>query len=219
MRFSSVEKKAIMGATGLILLGFVVVHLLDNLTIFLGRNAINAFAAALHRFEGLLWTVRSLLIAAVIIHIVLAIQLSRENRAARPVGYAVNRSRHTTYAARTMAISGAALFIYILYHLAHFTFHLTHPSFSYIKDELGRPDVYAMVVVSFQDRYLAAGYVFAMFLLSWHLSHGISSFLQSLGVNDDWWLPRLEVMGRLLAVLLCTGYISIPFAVLWGILR
>ena len=149
----------------------------------------------------------------------MAVFLTHENYAARPIGYAVKRSLSTTYAARTMMVSGILLMVYLVYHLLHFTFGVTHPSLAHLTDSLGRHDVYAMVVQSFRDPYLAVGYVAAMVVLCAHLSHGVGSFLQSLGLNDEYWLPRLERFGRLLGFALAVGYSIIPLSILFGFIR
>ncbi len=214
---SSIGKKAVMGLTGLLLVGFVILHLSGNLLIYLGPEALNAYAKKLRDLGPLLWLVRLVLLTAVVVHIWLSIVLTRENRAARPIGYAMQRSARTTYAARTMMLSGLLLFAFIVYHLLHFTFRVTHPQLLHLTDALGRDDVYAMVVLSFQDPVLVAGYVIAMALLCMHLSHGIASFVQSLGLNDERFLPVLERISRLTAAALFVGYSSIPLAVWLGI--
>ncbi len=208
-----------MAITGLVLVGFVVMHLLGNLLIFRGPEALNAYAAKLRHLGGVLWIARLILLAAVAVHIVMAIVLTRENRSARPIAYAVKRTVETTYAARTMIVSGVALTVFIFYHLLHFTFRVTHPDISHLSDPLGRHDVYAMVVRSFHDPFLALGYVASMLLLCAHLSHGVGSFLQSLGLNNKRWLAVVTRAGWMLAVLLCAGYASIPAAILLGWVR
>lgn len=208
-----------MAVTGLALVGFVIMHLLGNLLIFRGPDALNAYAAKLLHLGALLWVARLILLAAVVVHIVMAIILTRENRSARPVAYAAQQAAHTTYAARTMMVSGVLLTVFIAYHLLHFTFRVTHPDISRLTDALGRHDVYSMVVGSFHNPLLALGYVASMALLCAHLSHGAGSFLQSLGLNNERWLPIIERAGRAFAVLLFAGYASIPTAVLLGWIR
>ncbi len=219
MRFSSIEKKALMAATGLVLIGFVIGHLAGNLLIFFGPSAINGYARHLEEWWFFAWTVRSILIAAFLLHVLMAVWLSLDNRAARPVGYAMKQSLRTTYAARTMMVSGVLLTVFIAYHLLHFTFRVTHPAISHLTDAEGRRNVYAMVVLSFQDPYLVIGYVASMGLLCAHLSHGLGSFLQSLGLNNERLLPVLTRTGRLLAWALFIGYAAIPTSILLGWLK
>lgn len=216
---SSVGRKAIVGITGLLLIGFVLAHLLGNLTIFLGPDALNAYAEKLRHLGPLLWVARIGLLVVAIVHVVFAIKLSIENRAARgPVGYAQQRSLGTSAAAKTMALSGILLLTFIVYHLAHFTFGLTHPAIAHLKDPLQRHDVYTMVVLGFQQTPVAIGYVIAMFFLSRHLSHGIQSMFQSIGLNDERHGPLLEQAGRVIAGVIFIGYSAIPMAVICGFL-
>ena len=215
----SIDKKVVMAVTGLMLLGFVIMHLLGNLLIYRGPDALNGYAAKLRHMGSVLWMVRLTLLTAVIVHIAMAIILTRENRSARPIAYTVKRSAQTTYAARTMMVSGVLLSAFIVYHLLHFTFGVTHPGISHLTDALGRHDVYAMVVGSFHDPYLVLGYGVSMALLCAHLSHGIGSFLQSLGLNDERWLPVVTCAGWILSALLFVGYASIPTSILLGWVR
>jgi len=213
---SSIGKKALMALSGLILLGFVIMHLLGNLLIFLGPNALNAYAVKLRHFGPWLWVARSLLLAAVVIHSITSIQLARENRAARPVRYRVYRPAVSGYAARTMMLSGVLVLAYIIYHLLHFTFRVTNPEISHGVDALGRRDVYSMVVLSFQQPLIFAIYVLGVGLLCLHLSHGIGSTCQSLGINRERTIARANQLGQAIALLLFLGYVSIPLAVLMG---
>ena len=218
LRFS-VGKKAAMALTGLVLLGFVIVHLAGNLLVFAGPEALNAYAAKLRHLGALLWAARLVLAAAVVIHIWLSVVLSRENRAARPIGYARQQLARTTLGARTMMLSGILLLVFLIYHLLHFTFRVTHPDISHLTDALGRHDVYSMVVLSFQDPLLVAAYVVAMALLCLHLSHGIASWCQSLGLNNERTLPLTERAGRLMAWAIFLGYSSIPVSIYAGFVK
>ena len=208
-----------MGATGLVLVGFVIMHLLGNLMIYFGPEALNAYAAKLRHLGVVLWIARLVLAAAVIIHIWLSMILARENRAARPIGYAMQRSARTTFGARTMMLSGLLLLAFIVYHLLHFTFRVTHPDISHLTDALGRHDVYAMVMLSFQDPLLVVAYVAAMALLCLHLGHGIASWCQSLGLNNERTLPLTERAGRLIAWAIFLGYSSIPVSICAGLIN
>ena len=214
---SSIGKKAVMGLTGLILLGFFIMHLAGNLLVYLGPEALNAYAKKLRDMGPLLWVARATLLAAVLVHAWLAIVLTRENRAARPIRCAVSRAAHTTAAARTMMVSGLLLTAFIVYHLLHFTFRITHPEIAHRVDALGRHDVFAMVVFSFQDPVLVLAYVVAMALLCLHLSHGVASWCQSLGLNNERALPLLERLGRLIAWAIFLGYSSIPVSIYMGL--
>ena len=206
----------VVAVTGLLLIGFVIMHLLGNLLVFGGPDAINAYAHKMRTVGPLLWVVRAGLLAVALLHIVTSIQLAIENRRARPIGYRVSRAAETTLSARTMALTGMLLLAYLVYHLLHFTFRVTHPGLSHLTDGRGRHDVYAMVVLSFRDPLLSLVYIAAMALLCSHLSHGASSFLQTLGLATDRTLPRIRQAARLLAFGIFVGYSLIPAAALLG---
>jgi succinate dehydrogenase / fumarate reductase cytochrome b subunit len=202
----------VVAVTGLLLVGFVVMHLAGNLLIFRGPDALNAYAYKMRALGPLLWVVRAGLLSIALLHVVTAIQLAMENRRARPVGYRIARADETTLAARTMALSGLLLLAYLAYHLLHFTVRVTHPDISHLMDGHGRHDVYAMVVLSFRDPLLSLGYIGAMGLLCSHLSHGAASFLQTLGLTTDRTLPIIRRASRLFAAALFVGYSLIPAA-------
>ena len=195
----------IVAVTGIILILFVVGHLLGYLQIFLGPEWINDYAQHLRDLGPLLWAIRLFLFAAVVVHIYATIQLAIENRRARPERYVDREYVKATFASR---------------HIAHFTVRVTDPRFVLLKaDPLGHYDVYSMMVYGFQNYYVSAFYVIGLFLLALHLSHGSSSFFQSLGFNDKKLTPRLALGGRIFAWLLFLGYTSIPVAILLGVVR
>lgn len=211
---SSVGKKAVMAVTGLLLLGFVIGHLAGNLLIFAGPDAFNAYAYKLKSLGPLLWVARISLLVIVLAHIVSSVMLTLENREARPVGYFRTTHVESTYASRTMMISGILIFAYIVYHLLHFTVRITNPDISYLITDSGHHDVYSMVVLSFSQWPISGVYLIAMFLLCSHLSHGISSAFQSLGLNDERTIPVSKWIGLVIAAAIFIGYVSIPLAVL-----
>lgn len=216
---SSVGKKFLMAFSGFILVGFIMGHLLGNLFVFGGRFALNEYAQHLRDLGPLLWVARIVLLAAVGTHIVTAIQLTRENRAARPEAYAAFKPVQTTYAARTMMMSGLIVLAFIIYHLMHFTFRVTNPDISHGMDAHGHHDVFLMVVKSFQNPWIVLAYVVAQVLLASHLSHGLSSLPQSLGFLNENQRCKLKCAGRAFAVLLFSGYISIPVSIFFGWVR
>ena len=213
---SSIGKKVLMAASGLLLIGFVIMHLLGNLLIYGGQDAINAYAKKLRDLGPTLWVARVGLLLAVVVHIVTSIQLSIENQRARPVQYKTKRSAETTLAARTMMLSGVLVLAYLVYHLLHFTFHTAHPALTRVTDDTGHISVYAMVILSFREWPIVLAYIAGMAFVCLHLSHGIASSFQTLGLNNERTLPILTHLGRLLAFLLFIGYVSIPIAVLLG---
>ncbi len=218
-KMPSITKKAVMAVTGLFLLGFVLAHLAGNLLIFGGQDLFNSYARHLEELGPLLWAARIGLLVLVMLHILTAVQVTMENRKARPVAYQRKQAIQTTYAARTMMFSGIIILAYLIYHLLHFTFRVTHPDISHGMDAQGRRDVYTMVVLSFRDPLLSSFYVFSMALLSMHLSHGFKSLFQSLGWNHEKLEPKLAKISCGLALLIFAGYSAIPLAVLFGIVK
>lgn len=210
----------IVAITGIILIFFVIGHLLGNLQIFLGPDWINGYSQHLRDLGPLLWAVRLFLLAAVIVHIWVTIQLAIENRRARPEAYADRHYVKADFASRHMVMSGLIVLAFIIYHLAHFTVRVTDPRFGLFKaDPLGHYDVYSMMVYAFQNYFVSGFYVLGLFLLALHLSHGSSSFFQSLGLTDEKLTPRLALGGRIFAWLLFAGYTSIPVAILFGLIK
>jgi len=211
---SSVGKKVLMAISGLALVGFIAGHLAGNLFIFGGPDALNAYGEKLRKMMPLLWVARVGLLTMVSIHIFTAVTLVLENRKARPRGYECKTTIETTIAARSMAFTGAALIFFIIYHLLHFTFKLTHPDLSHATDAFGHHDIYSMVVLSFHNPLLVAAYVLGVAALSMHLSHGIGSLAQSLGLNSEKSIFLLRYAGRAMGILIFLGYGSIPIACL-----
>jgi succinate dehydrogenase / fumarate reductase cytochrome b subunit len=220
---SSLGKKFIMAASGLLLLVFVVGHLAGNLQIFLGPEALNRYGQFLHENVEILWPARIGLIVLVTLHVWSAVQLSLENKAARPVGYAGDPTpAAASYASRTMLMSGLIVAAFVIYHLLHYTadvraVNFTGRDFSTLMDEKGRHDVYAMVVFGFEQPVVAGFYIFALALLCLHLSHGIYAMFQSLGINAGFAPDLPKHLARWAAILIFLGYISIPVAVLGGL--
>lgn len=216
--FSSLGKKTVVAVTGIVLVLYVIGHLLGNLSIFLGPDAINAYAMHLHDLGPLLWIIRAGLLLTVLLHIYFTMLLWKENMAARPQKYAVYAPMKTTVFARTMRLSGLIVLAFIAFHLAHFTLFLVNPSYVHYHTMLqGREvhDVYTMVVMGFRNPVVSGFYVLAIGLVAFHLSHGIGSLFQTLGLTNQTLRTRYEWAGRLLAWLLFLGYVSIPAFILF----
>lgn len=217
---SSIGKKMIVAGTGVILILFVIGHLLGNLQIFLGPEWINGYSQHLRDLGPLLWIIRFALLCTVALHIYFTILLAIENRRARPDHYIDKENVKATWASRHMVVSGIVVLAFIIFHLLHFTARKFNPQFPLLKlDPLNRYDVYSMMVFGFQNIYVSAFYVVGLFLLTLHLTHGASSFLQSLGLNNKKLNPQLAWAGRIFAWLLFAGYTSIPLAVLIGLIK
>ena len=213
-----IGKKVVMAITGLILFGYVVGHLLGNLQIYSAdHQQINRYAAFLHNPANVipLWVIRVLLLAAVILHIVSAVQLWLQNRAARPLSYKKKADVPTSYAARTMRWSGVIVGAFIVFHILHLTVGSVLPIKEIAANE---PDVRYNVITGFQNPLVSGFYILAMILLCMHLYHGLWSMFQSMGFSHPRYTPLLKKGAALVAILIAIGNISIPVAVLTGFL-
>ena len=210
---STVGKKVVMAVTGLIGVGFVVGHMLGNLQVFLGPAKFNAYAHFLRSLGELLWVVRGVLVAAVVLHVVAAVQLSRRRFVARPVGYK-GGSQHevSTFASRTIRWGGGLLLLFIVFHILHFT------TLDVFRD-YSRTDVYANVVRGFSVWWVVLLYVAAMIALGLHLYHGIWSSLRTLGASKASSQPLRRPAAAVLALVVWLGFTIIPVAVFAGLVR
>lgn len=214
---TSLAKKYVMAITGIILVGFVLGHMLGNLQAFGPPEAINAYAYFLHQILPweVLWVVRLVLLAAVVLHIVSAVLLVIENRRARPEQYENQRYMQASFAARTMKYSGLIVLAFIIFHILHFTVQNLDPAYKNLRFDLGgkdTQDVYAMIILGFSNIWIAGFYIAAMALLCWHLSHGVSSMFQSLGFRNEVWRKRLNHFAVAYGLFIFVGFISIPVA-------
>jgi succinate dehydrogenase / fumarate reductase, cytochrome b subunit len=224
---SSLGKKYIMAVTGCCLFLFVAGHMVGNLQIFGGQEMINRYGQFLQSNVELLWPVRLTLLAFVALHFWSAVTLSLENKAARPVTYAVYEPVGSSYASRSMLMSGLIVFTFVVYHLLHYTvqvkyLNLTGQDFHAFQETLKgqvpaeRHDIFKMMVVGFNNPLVSGFYVLGVGLLCLHLSHGASSMFQSLGWKNEAYRPVLDTAARLVAFVIFLGYISIPVAILLG---
>ncbi len=211
----SIGRKAVMAVTGLLMVLFVVGHLLGNLTIFAGADGINAYAFHLHELAPVVWITRVVMGVAVVLHFVISIQVTMENSKAKPEKYAVTRHLKATFASKYMIWTGVVLAVFIGYHLAHFTFRVT-PDLVLQNDPQGRFDVFAMVATAFKGVGTAAAYVIAMVALFLHLSHGIQSLFQTLGLSNGVMLPRYGMTGKVASIIFLVGFAAIPVAIFAG---
>jgi succinate dehydrogenase / fumarate reductase cytochrome b subunit len=209
---ATIVKKAVMALTGFVLFGFVTGHLLGNLQVFLGAERLNAYAAFLKSNLEILWGVRTVLLVCVAAHIVVTIQLAQVKIQARPVSYAKKNDAHSSIASRTMYYSGPMIAAFVVYHLLHLTLGTVHPEFS-------EHDVYANVVYGFRQWPVSFAYMVAIGLLCLHLNHGIYSMFQSLGIAHPRHTPRIKAAAGAISALFFAGYVSIPVAVLTGIVH
>ncbi len=215
--FSSIGKKTIVALTGIALAAFVTGHLLGNFTIFLGPDWINAYAKHLADLGPMLWVIRIALLGILVAHIFFIALLWKENQAARPKKYLASDPIQTTVFARTMRLSGIVVLAFIVFHLAHFTVRIIDPSYQHMDTMLDGHevhDVFKMVVVGFSNPWIVAVYLIGLFLLTLHLSHGLGSLFQTLGITNRRLRPLLEFVTKAYAWLLFLGYASIPISIL-----
>jgi succinate dehydrogenase / fumarate reductase cytochrome b subunit len=211
---TTLGRKVIMAITGAALFGFVILHMIGNLQVFLGAHAMNEYAAWLRELAhgAALWGMRLGLLVAAALHVGSAYSLSCDSLAARPLGYRRRRWRDSDYASRTMRWSGVLLALFIVYHLMHFTFGNAHHDFR-------EGDAYYNLVSAFQIWPISLAYIVAMGALGLHLYHGAWSFTQTLG----WAHPRYDGIRRAatvgLALAVTAGFLTVPIAVLLGVVR
>ena len=211
---SSIGRKVVMAVTGVILVGFVIAHLLGNLQVYLGPEAMNNYAVWLRQFlHGTgLWIARAILLVAVILHIWSAASLTLSSRRARPVAYRERKWREATYASRTMRWGGVIILLFVIYHILHMTTGTVHQSFI-------EGDVYHNFVSGFRVVPVSLFYIFAMLALGLHLKHGVWSMFQTLGVSHPRSIRAAHVLAWIVAIVIVVGNISFPLAVLAGVVR
>ena len=221
---SSIGGKATMAVTGLLLFGFVVAHLLGNLQLLKGADAINNYAKMLHDLGPLLWVARIGLLVVFVLHVATAIRLSRANKAARPVAYAKGATMQATMASRSMVLSGLTVGAFLVYHLAHFTFGAVHGARAAKALEVANApwnghNVHAMVTGSFADPLVVTLYVAAQVVLFLHLSHGVQSLAQTLGFHHGRYTPMVRSLSVVLALAIAGGNGFLALSVLLGIVK
>ena len=210
---AAIGKKIVMGVTGLIGTGFVVLHMAGNLLAFRGPEAINAYAHFLASTGELLWLLRLVLIGSVILHVVAAYQLTMQNRAARPVGYVRREPQVSTWAARTMRWGGALLLVFIVLHVMHFTNPGWRP-----EGVFDKADVYTNLVMSFRIWWITLFYVAGMIALGLHLYHGAWSSVRSIGLSQPTRRPLHRTVALAIALIVWLGFTAVPVAVFAGLI-
>lgn len=215
---TSIGKKAVMAVTGIILYIFMIFHIYGNLKVFEGREKFNAYSDYLRAVGNpiffrteLLWAIRVVLLASVILHIVAAAQLTRQSVTGRPVRYVNKKETDATFASRTMRWGGLVIFFFIIYHILDLTVGVAHSG------AYQRGDVYGNVVSGFSHWYVTLFYILAMIALGFHLYHGVWSMFQTLGVNRRKYNRFFRGLATVSALLIAGGGIAVPLAVLTGI--
>jgi succinate dehydrogenase / fumarate reductase cytochrome b subunit len=216
---SSIGKKAVMAVTGAFLFGWILLHMLGNLKVYLGPEHYNEYAqflvtmgAPLLPNKAALILVRTLLFIAVVFHIDSAVRLTLMNQAARPIGYRQRQYPAASYASRTMRWGGVIIFLFVFYHLGHLTYGKFHPDFV-------EHDVYHNFVTGFQVWWASAIYIVANLALGLHLYHGLWSMFNSLGLNHPKFESAKRIFATAFALIITLGNLSFPVAVLIGVVR
>lgn len=210
---STVGKKYVVAITGALLFAFTIGHMLGNLQIYLpnAEEALKNYAKLLRTSEELLWAVRIGLLSAFLLHIVTIAQLYGINKRARPQAYVKKEPTISTFASRTMYVSGPILLFFVLYHLSHLTTGTTHPNYEEMNP-------YHNLVYGFRQPLASAFYIIAMTMLGAHLTHGVWSMFQSVGFNHPKYREGLRNFATAAAAAISLGNISIPVCVLLGII-
>ena len=215
---SAVGKKWVMAITGIVGMGFITMHMLGNLKVYLGPTELNHYAEGLRIFgdpfvprEGVLWILRSVLLVALVLHVHAAFSLWSANRRARPVAYASQRDYiAANWASRTMIWTGPIVLLFIAFHLLDLTWGNLNPDFVH-------GDVYHNIVVSFRRLPVTIVYILANAALGIHLWHGAWSLFQSMGVNNPYLNGLRRAFATVFALVIVMGNVSFPIAVALGI--
>ncbi len=214
---SSIGKKIVVALTGAFLVIFVLGHMIGNLLVFMGPDAINEYGHMLQTMGHgmLIWIARAFVFGSIALHAWATIALTKANRAARTVPYARLKPQNSTVASRTMILSGLTVLAFFIYHILHFTVHAGNDYGSYMRDLDGEQvhDVYRMVLAGFSWLPAVAFYIIAMILLCTHLSHGVASMFQTLGLNTEKTAGFYKGLARAYALLILVGNCSIPVAI------
>lgn len=203
---SSIGKKFVMAVTGICLILFLIIHLINNLTLYGGPDLFNTVVKNLETIKPFVRVIEAVLVLIFVLHIFNGVKLWIENKKARPVGYAVNgSSKNTDLSSRTMIVSGSIVFIFLVIHLRTFwvSFNLGHPlaeSHNY----------YDIVVEAFRSPFYSGLYFAAMILLGFHLNHGFQSLFQTFGWNHKKYFNFIKRVGFVYTLITVIGFASIP---------
>jgi succinate dehydrogenase / fumarate reductase cytochrome b subunit len=204
---SSIGMKQLMAVTGLALAGFVLVHMVGNL----------------QGLGPILWLLRGGLLVVFLVHVAAGVRLAKLNSAARPETYRMFKPQKIKWYSRLMPMTGVFLLLFLVVHLGHFTFGVIDPDAFALKETVSldhtRHDVYGMLVTGFLDPVWAYGYIGIMAFLCMHLAHGVTSFLQSMGLNHPKYNGFFGPIGPIYGWVLFIGNISMPLAVQWKVLE
>ncbi|MBM76824.1 MAG: hypothetical protein CMK59_15565 [Proteobacteria bacterium] len=220
---STLGLKAQMALSGVVLIGFVLVHMLGNLQIFLGPEALNDYAELLKSNKAVLWGARLVLLSSIGVHIFSAYTLTMRSRAARKQRYDQKNWLSSSYAVRTMRWGGVILLLFVVYHLLHLTVGAPvtpdKNMASFIPNNANQIDVYNNVVRGFKNPFVSVFYIVAQGALGLHLAHGVWSMMRTLGVTKSAWIEKAQFGALGFGILITIGNCSIPLAVLFGLVK
>lgn len=214
---TSIGMKVVMALTGVILLGFITGHMIGNLQVLLGPEPLNRYAAFLQGLGELLWGVRIFMLVAFLLHIISSILLTLENRKARPVPYQRLDTVQASMASRTMIYTGILVAFFVVFHILHFTLGKVQPEYFHLPDATYGHDVYAMVVLGFQNTGYSILYIVLMLALGWHLSHAIASACETIGFNHPKYESCVKKLSLVVAWGIAIGYIVVPVSIMVGV--
>jgi succinate dehydrogenase / fumarate reductase cytochrome b subunit len=210
---TTIGAKTVMAVTGVFLLLFVLGHMVGNLQYFAGKETLNAYAEMLQGLGPLLWIIRLSLLAIFLAHVISAMTVVRRNRAARPVAYACKENLTSTFASRTMLMSGLIVGAFVIYHLLHFTVVLDANLAAIKHPEGGALDVYGMVTAAFSHGPTTLIYVMANILLALHCSHGVQSALQTFGLRSEKCAACQRLTSHAIGALILLGNLAVPLSI------
>jgi len=229
---STISLKIVMAVTGVLLAGFVLIHMTGHLQMFIGRDAYNEYGEFMQSLGPLLWVARLGLLTVLAAHVGAMATLLMRNQSARPERYAGLRQQRTSLAAMYMTELGIVLLVFIVYHLLHFTiapiggFSVHHEfggvdyyALQQVTEEGSRRDLYSHFVISFQQPAILLTYVLATLALAGHLAHGVTSACKTVGLAIGRWKIPFELLGPAFAVFIGLGFLAPPLAVFVGIIQ
>jgi len=213
----SIGKKLLMAVTGLILFLFLLGHLLGNLLIFNGSEAINAYAYWLQN-NPLLWLIRLFMLVIVGLHIYLALCLAKENYSARKISYRVKRDLQLDWASKGMLGGGIFIALFLIFHIIHLTLGWINTDVFNQIDANGLPDIYFRLISAFQNIWISSLYILAIFVITLHLSHALKSFFHTMGFHHQNSQQMIRYLVPVLVVAFAMAFIAIPLCVMLGLL-
>lgn len=206
---SSLGKKYLMAITGLFLCSFLVIHLLGNITLFTNPRQFNEYTVFMSS-NPIIRIMEIILVLGFLIHIIDAIMLTRANKKAQPVKYAMDKKQSSWYS-RNMGLTGSVIFVFLILHLQSFWYEYKFGDVATITyDQIEIKDMSLIVKTAFKEWWYSGIYVFAVTLLGIHLNHGFQSAFQSVGLRHKKYTPTIKMLGTAFSILITLGFISFP---------